>query len=220
MASLKRENISEKLVQIIGNQIIRNELKPGEAIFETQLSKEYGISRSPVRDALHTLEQFQLVERSQRGHYRVTVLSTARIENLYDTANIVFQYAFSKAAERAVSEDLQTMRQCLDALEKSIEGKNFDLYLKNVTRLAKKVLNAAGNPIVEKIALELMPNAERIQWSSITYLPDQLQKAVSHLKKSYGMVAARKPEEAAKAFEDFAYTHKALVLKIIENQHR
>ena len=94
MELLKREHISDQLVEIIGNQIIRNELKPGVSIYETGLSKAYGISRSPVRDALHTLRQVRLVERNERGNYQVTVLTPAVIENLYDTVNILFSMRF------------------------------------------------------------------------------------------------------------------------------
>jgi DNA-binding GntR family transcriptional regulator len=215
MELLKREHISDQLVEIIGNQIIRNELKPGVSIYETRLSKAYGISRSPVRDALHTLRQVRLVERNERGNYQVTVLTPAVIENLYDTANIIFQYAFSKAAERAKPEDLQDMGKHLEALERSIQGKDIDLYLSNATELAKKILIVAGNPIVEKIALELMPNAERLQWASISHFPDQLQKVVNLLIKTYAMVASRKPIAAARAFKNFAGTLKTLVLKTI-----
>jgi DNA-binding GntR family transcriptional regulator len=218
MAPLKRETISDKLADIIGRKIIRNELKSGESITETHLSKEYGISRSPVRDALHMLEQIRLVERGERGSYQVTVLTIELIENLYNAVNIMFQYAFSKAAEKATASDLQYMRQHVDNLKKSIVRKDFDLYLNNVTYLAETVLRMSGNPIVEEIAMKLMPNAERAQWASITYLPDQLQIAVGYLKEGYEMIAAGDSEGAAKAFEMFAYTHKALVIeRLAEN---
>ena len=220
MAPLKRENISDKLADIIGRKIIRNELKSGEIIYETQIAKEWGISRSPVRDALHILMQIRLVERTSRGNYQVTVLTIPLIQHLYEITNILYQYAFSNAAVKATSKDLLVMQQHLARLEKSIAENNFELYLSSVSRFAEKVLKIADNPIVEQIALELMPTAERVQWASITYLPDQLRTSVTHLKEGYKMITAGKAENAAKAFENFAHSHKALVMKIIAKKQK
>jgi DNA-binding GntR family transcriptional regulator len=211
MAPLKRENISEQLTSIIAGQIIRDELKSGEVISETGISKAFEVSRSPVRDALHRLEQIRLVERTPRGNYQVSVLTTDLIENLYDTANILFQYAFSKAAKKATPEDIRVMKKQLDKLEESITSKNLILYLSSVTRLATIILKTAGNPIVERLALELMPMAERVQWSSINSVPDQLQTVVNHLGRGVAHISSRNSKAAARAFRDFSTAHIEVV---------
>lgn len=212
MASLKRENISDKLADIIAKKIIRNDWKSGDPIYESRLSQEYGISRSPVRDALHQLKRLHLVEQTDKGNYRVTELTVPLIQQMYETVNLFYQYAFSKAAEKATSEDFAELRLLMSRLEDSIDENDFELYLANVSRFAEKVLQVAGNQVVEKMALELMPTAERAQWTALTYLPEQLRTAVAHLKEGYAMIAAGKPEAAAKAFETFASAHKTLVI--------
>lgn len=212
MEQLARNNLSDQIFDIIGRQIIRNQLKPGEMIYETQISKEWGVSRSPVRDALRMLEQIRLVERTPKGGYQVTELPEELIYHLYDTAIILYQYAFAKAAGRATDKDLEELNISLTQLEKSIDGKDFDLYLSNVTKMAYKILEVAGNPIVERIARELMPTAERVQWASITYVPDQMKTVVSFLRKGYESMVDQNPEAAAKAFKDFATTHVEIVL--------
>jgi len=213
MASLKRENISDKLVDIIAKKVIRNEWKSGDPIYESRLSQEYGISRSPVRDALHQLKRLRLVEQTEKGSYRVTELTVPFVQQLYDTVNLFYQYAFSEAAKKATPANLAEMRRLLTRLEASIDEDDFELYLANVSRFAEKILQVAGNRVIEQMALELMPTAERAQWASITYLPEQLRKAVSHLTEGYEMIAAGKPKAAASAFETFAFTHKALILE-------
>jgi DNA-binding GntR family transcriptional regulator len=215
MELLKREHISDQLFEIIGNQIIRNELKPGESIYETQLSKSYGISRSPVRDALHSLEQVRLVERTERGTYRVTELTTAFVDDLYDTVTILLKYAFSTAAARALPEDLRHIHGLMQVLDKSIAQKDFECYLKKSTELIEKLMRLSGNMIIEKIALGLMPSAERLQWSSITCLPDHLHRVVHNLKTAISMVACNKPDHASLAVERFIRAHKSLVMKIV-----
>jgi len=217
MAALARNNLSDQIFDIISKRIVRNELAPGELIYETHISKELGVSRSPVRDAMHMLERIWLVERTAKGSYRVTYLSTGLIRSLYDTAIILYQYAFAKAAENATQKDLVKMSEALLEIEKSIDGNDFDGYLANVSAMARIILAVAGNPMVERVALELMPTAERIQWASITYLPDQLKKVIAHLREGYESIEKRDAEKAAKAFEAFASTHVRVVIDSLDN---
>jgi len=212
MEQLARSNLSDQIFDILGKRIVKNELKPGELIVETQISKELGVSRSPVRDALRMLEHIRLVDRTPRGGYQVTEFSLELIQHLYETAIILYQYAFAKAAENATPKDLKGLEEDLTNLEQSIAGKDFELYLMTVTRMGKKILKIAGNPIVERIALELMPTAERVQWAAITYLPDRLQIVVDHLRRGYECIANNDPQGAAKSFEDFAATHVQVVI--------
>jgi DNA-binding GntR family transcriptional regulator len=215
MGPIARNNLSDQIFSMISNRIVRSELKPGETIYETQISKDLGVSRSPVRDALHMLEQIRLVDRTPKGSYQVTGLSVDFINNFYEAVNIVYRYAFAKTAENATPDDLGRLSDGLKKMEKSLDDKDYNLYLAGVTEIAHVVLSIARNPIVERIALELMPNAERIQWASINYQADQMKTVVSHIRRGYEHILKKNPDLAANAFSDFAYAHKDVAIKSI-----
>jgi DNA-binding GntR family transcriptional regulator len=219
MELLARSNLSDQIFGMISNRIIRNEFKPGEIIYETQISKDLGVSRSPVRDALHMLEQIRLVDRTPKGSYQVTGLSVDFINNFYETVNIIYRYAFAKAAEKATPDDLGRLSDGLKKMEKSLDDKDYNLYLAGVTEIAHVVLTIIRNPIIERIALELMPNAERIQWASITYQADQMKNVVSHIRRGYEHILKRNADLAANSFSDFAYAHKEVAIKSIMQLH-
>ncbi len=62
--------VSPQLRHILRARIVRNDLKPGGSISETDLAKIYNVSRQPVREALITLVNEGLVEiRPQRGTF-------------------------------------------------------------------------------------------------------------------------------------------------------
>ena len=218
MEQLARNNLSDQIFDIMSRQIIRNQLKPGETIYETEISKEWGVSRSPVRDALRMREQIRLVERTPKGSYQVADLSIAFIQHFYETVTVLYQYAFAKTAEKATADDIRSLSKVMAILEKSVEKKDFDMYLAGVTQIGQIALRVAANPIVERMALELMPTAERIQWASITFLPDNLQVVVGHIRQGLESIVNRQPEAAAKAFDDFAATHKAISINSIEGR--
>ncbi len=220
MDQLSKNNLSDQVFHLIGNKIVHNKLKPGELIFETKISKELGVSRSPVRDALRMLEQIWLVDRTPKGSYQVTELSIERILYLGETANVIYQFVFSKAAENITPKDFAELEKLMNRVEASIDDNDFDLYITNVTKMAHWALKIAGNPMIERIATELMPTAERVQWVSITSLPDQLKKVVTHLRKGYEFIIRKQPEEAAQAFNDFCAAHIEVVIDSLNHSHR
>lgn len=204
MGSISRTNLSDQILELISKKIIRQEIKPGETIYESQLSRDLGVSRSPVRDALHFLEQIWLVERTPKGGYQVSELDPEKIRHLFETAIVLYQYAFAKAAERAAPADHEALERLMREMEAGCETDNIELYIATVTRMANKILEIAGNPMIARIARELMPMAERIQWASITLSPGQLKTAVGHIRRGLHHIYGKQPTEAASAFQDFA----------------
>lgn len=62
------QSIAPQLAQFLRTRIIRNQLKPGDRISETEIAKEYNVSRQPVREAFIKLqEQGLLTVYPQRG---------------------------------------------------------------------------------------------------------------------------------------------------------
>jgi DNA-binding GntR family transcriptional regulator len=220
MAQLSKNNLSDQIFHLIASKIVHNDLKPGELIYETQISKELGVSRSPVRDALHMLEQIWLVERTPKGSYQVTELSLEKIQHLYETAIVIYQFVFAKAAENVSPDDITELEKLMARVEASIDGNDFELYITNVTQMGHLVLKIAGNPMIERIASELMPTAERVQWASINSLPDQLKTVVTHLRTGYECIIRQQPDEAAVAFRDFAAAHIDVVIDSLNQSHK
>ena len=68
-------SLSEQIAEYISDRIIRMEIKPGERILETNIAKEFGVSRSPIREALRILEKTRLLELIPRRGARVAEMS-------------------------------------------------------------------------------------------------------------------------------------------------
>jgi DNA-binding GntR family transcriptional regulator len=66
----------------IRSLILAGRLKPGEALKDSVLAEQMGISRSPVREALRLLEQSGLVEKSANKSYRISVLAADDVPEL------------------------------------------------------------------------------------------------------------------------------------------
>lgn len=87
-----REQILEKL--------ILNEIPPGERIGEEDLAMEFGVSRTPVREALILLERQKLVVNEANRGFFAASMSFEGLRSYFDMASWLFPFLFQRAAVR------------------------------------------------------------------------------------------------------------------------
>jgi DNA-binding GntR family transcriptional regulator len=98
--------------------ILSGHFAPGQVLTENGLAAEFGISRTPVREALHRLEIEQLVERAARG-VRVRDSSPEEILDIYEVRITLEAAAAKQAALRASELDHARLRAAQDAMRRA-----------------------------------------------------------------------------------------------------
>ena len=83
------------------SDILSCALRPGSQLQEKQLCERYGVSKSPIRDAMLKLEELSLVEIMPRKGYRVRPISLADARELYDLRLMLERECVTKAVEIA-----------------------------------------------------------------------------------------------------------------------
>ena len=78
------ETLSENVFRRIQAAIVKGEIAPGSKISEPELARTYGISRGPLREAIHRLEGQRLLVRIPHVGARVVSLNHAELIELYD----------------------------------------------------------------------------------------------------------------------------------------
>ena len=105
----------EKLLTAIREQT----LLPGDRIREDELAKNLGISRTPLRQALHQLQARGLLQYAPGRGMIVAELSRQQVIDLYATREILEGAAARMAALRAGPADIASMRDVLAAFSKA-----------------------------------------------------------------------------------------------------
>lgn len=75
--------LSEELARLLRAAIVENELPPGERITEEAIAERYGVSRTPVREALRVLTREALLEYRPHAGYAVAAVSLDDLDDLY-----------------------------------------------------------------------------------------------------------------------------------------
>jgi len=108
--------------------IVKGELPPGSKVNEPQLSKQYGISRGPLREAIRRLEGCKLVEITPNIGAKVVSLNIRQIIEIYEIRESLEGLACRLAAEEASKEDCRSLRDLLTNHEQQIQSENGRLY--------------------------------------------------------------------------------------------
>jgi DNA-binding GntR family transcriptional regulator len=94
-------------------EILDGAFVPGTILLETALSARYGVSRTPVREALGRLAQDGLIERSTRG-FRIRQRGPEQILEIYEARIALEARSAELAAKRRTDFDLARMTHLLD----------------------------------------------------------------------------------------------------------
>src|SRR5579875_1078064 len=97
-------------------EIVSGSLAAGAPLVEGAVAARYGMSRTPVREALRRLQQDGLVERADRG-MRVRTRSPEEILEIYEVRIVLEAEAARGAAERATRLDLMRIAGALDRMK-------------------------------------------------------------------------------------------------------
>ena len=92
-------NLSSEVFSALKERIIRWEYAPGHRFTEEGLCEEFGVSRSPVREALRMLVENKLVEKAPHKGYSVKQLDMKQIHELYDVRMALETFVIERLAQ-------------------------------------------------------------------------------------------------------------------------
>jgi DNA-binding GntR family transcriptional regulator len=170
--------------------IVGGQLRPGEQLGEGMLAKRYGVSRTPVREALLRLEQDGLVTRTPQGSF-VRVRSPEEILDIYE-ARIALEGAVAAAAARKHTPfDLATLR---DAHERFATGDSEELASTN-RRFHHMLWQAGHNLTLIDLLSRIDSHMARYSETTLVY-PGRFASAVSEHEQILAAIEAGDAEQA------------------------
>lgn len=120
--------LADTVFSQIRTSIVKGELAPGSKVNEPQLSKQYGISRGPLREAIRRLEGCKLVEITPHVGAKVISLNSEQAIEIYEIRESLEGLACRLAAQKANEEDCSNLRDLLANHELQIQSENGRLY--------------------------------------------------------------------------------------------
>ncbi|MDV3125440.1 GntR family transcriptional regulator [Mycobacterium sp. 21AC1] len=136
--------LSDVTLERIQNAIISGELKPGQALREPTLSEQLGVSRTPVREALHRLESTGLVSPRGRG-WEVSQFTERDVRELFQLRRLFEPEALRELAGSPDPQATADLAHFFDDYSQPIPAEQYGEYFARDNAFHSRIVACSGN---------------------------------------------------------------------------
>jgi DNA-binding GntR family transcriptional regulator len=122
----ERKSLGQHVFENLKSAIIKGDMPPGGRLIESRLAETLGISRTPVREAIHKLEREGYLRKLPRGGFSVLGLSRDDVEETFGIRRVLESYAARLAAEKHKKSDLKPLVKKIQLYQKHLDSKDLE----------------------------------------------------------------------------------------------
>ena len=188
------EQVAEQLRQ----RIFRRELEPGGWIDELKIAEEFGISRTPLREALKVLAAEGLVTMKVRRGAYVTEMSDKDLHDVYHLLSLLESDAAGVVAAQATPEQLRELEQLHADLSRAVGER--DRFFAINERIHMRMLEMAGNRWRNQMVADLRKVMKLNRHNSLLK-QGRIEDSLSEHEAILAALRARDPGATAEAMQ-------------------
>lgn len=176
------ESAGSRVAQGLRDRLRTGALAPGTVLSQAEIAAEYGVSRIPVRDALHILSTEGLVDLGVSGAV-VTGLSIAELQELYELREAVEPVVTAIAVPNVGRAETRQMATILDRME--AEGISPAEWLEANAAFHALIYTRANRPRMVELTEQLRRLTDRYVYLHLEVIGD-----VEHLHEEHRQILA------------------------------
>ena len=206
-----RKTTPESVYEQLRQQIVSLQIKPGEDLDESRLVERFGVSRTPVREALIRLSAEGLVETRRNRGAIVASLDLSSLRSIFEAGDLVERAYTRLACLRATKRDHAEIRQLEQEFKHALQRENLAAMVDTNTRLHLRIAQAAGNKYFVDAYRRILADHERIAqlWYADNLVRDNALVNRKMLKQHDSLVTAITRGDSAAA-EKITIEHSEL----------
>ncbi len=136
--------------------IISGEIVPNERIVETVYAEKFGLSRTPIREALRMLESDGLVNYvPKKGAMSRAPLSQSEVEEIFALRSMLQMYCAESTVQNVTDEDLEEMRLCNERCQEAWKKDDRASFFRYHDRFNGVLMQSCRMPVLIKLLGEL-----------------------------------------------------------------
>ena len=195
--SIERRSLHREVADQIRDMIVAGELPPGDRVNEGALCEQFGISRTPLREALKVLAAEGLVELRPNRGTRVAAITPEEVGELFEVVGGIERLAGELAALRMNEHDLERLKGLHDRMERHYQDGERQEYFRLNQQIHNTIVALAGNAVLESTHAGLMVRVRRARYMAIQS-PDRWHESVQEHRT---ILAALEARDSAKSGE-------------------
>ncbi|MEM5460193.1 GntR family transcriptional regulator [Paraburkholderia phytofirmans] len=162
-ALARRESMHVAILEQLRLDIVEGRWQAGERLPEPLLCEEFGVSRTPLRDAFRILETEGLVELIPHVGAVVTEPDASDINGAFEVLSLLEAAAAETVARNRPHEVLRKLRKVCELMQIALEKGNHRRYFELNDDFHSTIVEGASNPILRQTHEHLMWHVYRIR---------------------------------------------------------
>lgn len=159
--------VTTEAYNIVKDQIVTLKILPGQLLMVQQLSKEYGISRTPVREALVRLKEEGLVTAADGRKFQVSYITWKLIKDIYRARQTVEVSSVANAAAHYCDELGNGLTEVSERMKKSYEQGQYSDYFEADNGFHEMLLEYLDNEVISNWMGKISDQQQRIRYATM-----------------------------------------------------
>ena len=203
--------IGTEVARAFSDYIVFLKWEPGKRLIEENLCAEFGVSRSPVREAFHLLEADGLIVRTARRGVRVTPMSQQDLAEVYKCRAVLEGLAASEAAKAADDAQLAQLQTLLSKMSNAMAAGKVMAFFNSNVAFTRGVHAASGNATLMRVVAGIEKQALRYRYFAHRRSREMLELSLKGHGDVLEALMARKPALAQRrAIQLINYAHEVI----------
>ena len=208
----KKNTRTQILLSEIEKLIVNGSMVPGQRLDEMVLAKKYGVSRTPVREAIRALTAIGLVQNTGKQGSQVAKLSISMLIEMFELMAVLEGMCAQLAARRATKNELLEMKKTHQLLEKTFEKGNHKEFYNVNLQFHDQLYNASHTQYLAEETLRLRRRLSPYRMR-VTFQPGRMNSTLEEHNKI--LIAIKKGESELAKNE--AISHLRLIGNDLED---
>lgn len=166
MDKIRQSSLYREASNRIRTMIVNGQLEPGTRVPEKQLCEQFGVSRTPLREALKALASEGFVELLPNRGARVIKLSRTMLEDTFDVMSSLEGLSGELACRRISSDEIETIRSLHEQLLAHYQANDLQAYFDANRRIHEALISAARNEVLTTMYRNLNERVRRFRFSA------------------------------------------------------
>jgi DNA-binding GntR family transcriptional regulator len=171
------ESLSANVVHRLELEILKGQRKPGDRLDERQLAEHFGVSRTPVREALQRLAASGLVVSRGRQGLQVAQLSIADLLDAFSVAAEMEALAAAQASRRIRPDQQKDLEAAHQACSAAASARDADRFYEANLEFHETIAAASHNRILRdelrRLTVKISPYRR-----AITFQPGRMESSI------------------------------------------
>lgn len=193
---IERTSLREQVYALLQQAIVTGELQPGQRVRDMDLATRFGVSRTPVREALQRLEDEGLVETLPGALTRIVPLDTQAAREAFPVVAVLHALATRLAVEHLSDQDRAALQNANQSLMAALETQDVLAAIRADDAFHDIFVNVARNSEIQRALERLMPKVRRLEIAQFSSLAGR-----SSVRQHQAIIAASEQKQAAQAAE-------------------